>query len=156
MLALGANEKRDKNYDRDMRIADEIAYTCYMMYKNSKSGLSPETVTISKDGKMMKEAAYNILRPEAIESIFYLYYYTRNEKYREWGWEMFDGFIKNSKSKFGFTSLYDADSPSSRDDKQESFWIAETLKYFYLLFNPKIDLNNYVLTTEGHILEKFN
>lgn len=34
----------------------------------------------------------------------------------------------------------------------QSFWLAETLKYFYLAFSPPdlISLDDYVLNTEAH------
>lgn len=154
MLALGADIKRDEYYARDMKIADEIANTCYLMYMQTPTGLSPETVTINNEGKILTEVRYNILRPEAIEGIYYMYYYTKDEKYREWGWEMFQGFDKYCRTEYGYASLHDVNDGNSINDKTESFWVAETLKYFYLLFNPsKIDMNKYVFTTEAHLLE---
>jgi len=37
-------------------------------------------------------------------------------------------------------------------DEMESFWLAETLKYFYLLFSTPdvISLDDWVLNTEAH------
>jgi len=44
-------------------------------------------------------------------------------------------------------------SPTKRDS-QESFWLAETLKYFYLIFSPRstLSLEEFVLNTEAHPL----
>lgn len=39
---------------------------------------------------------------------------------------------------------------------KQSFWLAETLKYFYLIFSPPelISLDDYVLNTEAHPLKR--
>jgi hypothetical protein len=45
--------------------------------------------------------------------------------------------------------------PPTLADKMESFWLAETLKYFYLLFEDDPDvipLDQYVFNTEAHPL----
>ena len=55
----------------------------------------------------------------------------------------------------GWTALSDVDNPTrKRDDKMESFVLAETVKYFYLLFDPDypIPLDKYVFNTEAHPL----
>ena len=43
---------------------------------------------------------------------------------------------------------------SAKDDKMETFWLAESLKYFLLLFSEDslLDLNTHVLNTEAHPL----
>jgi mannosyl-oligosaccharide alpha-1,2-mannosidase len=46
--------------------------------------------------------------------------------------------------------MSDSDAPKS--DSMESFWTAENLKYFYLIFSDPslISLDNYVFKTEAH------
>ena len=41
-----------------------------------------------------------------------------------------------------------------KDDTQQTFWLAETLKYLYLIFSPDdvVPLDKYVLNTEAHPL----
>ncbi len=65
---------------------------------------------------------------------------------KEWGWEIFQSIEKYCKAKFGYASLYHVDNPNSQDDRMESFFMAETLKYLYLLFDPdsEIDILNKV------------
>ena len=103
-----------------------------------------------------ENAPYNLLRPEAVESLFMLYRATGDQKYREWGWEMFQSFEKHCKVPGGgYSGLVDVREPIPRkNDKQESFWLAETLKYFYLLFSPEsvLPLDAFVLNTEAHPL----
>ena len=42
--------------------------------------------------------------------------------------------------------------PPMQDNKMQSFWLAETLKYLYLLFSPSntISLDEWVFNTEAH------
>ncbi|KAF7715495.1 Mannosyl-oligosaccharide 1,2-alpha-mannosidase [Penicillium ucsense] len=118
---------------------------------------------------------HNLQRPETVESLFYMYRITGDEIYREWGWEMFKSFVKYTavveveenevvdntnvvKRIKGFTSLSNADTlPPTTRDNMESFWMAETLKYFYLLFSDRdfIPLEEHVFNTEAHILPRF-
>jgi Glycosyl hydrolase family 47. len=126
--------------------------------------------------KFTESDRHNLLRPETIESIFYMYRITGDEMYREWGWEMFKSFIRHTSvveekpSKLapsdtgtisrikGFTSLDDAlVIPAKKRDNMESFWMAETLKYFYLLFSDRdfISLEEHVFNTEAHPLPRF-
>lgn len=57
----------------------------------------------------------------------------------------------------GYAGLRDVTTlPVQHDDKQQSFFLAETLKYLYLLFGPEdvLSLDEYVLNTEAHPLRK--
>lgn len=87
-------------------------------------------------------------RPEAIESIFIMYRITGDNYWREKGWAMFEAIRKHTKSNFGASGLEDVISDTIVHlDVMESFWLAETLKYFYLLFSDPalINLDDYVL-----------
>eukprot|EP00392_Amoebophrya_sp_AT5.2_P001038 g1040.t1 len=98
---------------------------------------------------------YNLLRPETVESLYYLHYYTGDPKYREWGRNIFRSFQRYAKAGYGFASLDDVRKAGEAQDRQESFWMAETLKYLFLLFSPRetFDLSRFVFTTEGHVLK---
>ena len=142
-----------------MRIAKALGKTCYQMYSQMRTGLAPELVRFPGGGKMATDprAVHNLLRPEAIEAIFYLWRFTKDPMYRDWGWRMFLAFEKYCKvPKGGYVGLRNVGQENSvKDDKMETFWLAETLKYLYLLFSPRsaLDLSKYVFTTEGHPLE---
>ena len=99
-----------------------------------KTGLAPEFVRFSAGGAMSIGAPHNLLRPEAIESIFYMWRFTKDPKYREWGWRMFLAFETHCRVEGGgYVGLKNVDSDRSpKDDKMETFWLAETLKYFRL------------------------
>lgn len=163
VLALGSYLSPDghPSKERDMKVAQELMYTCYQMYKRQPTGLAPEFVVFHKnqgEGKDMTPAPtafFNILRPETSESLFVLHYITKNPRYREWGWEIFQAFDKYCRTPYGFGSWPDVRNTDRHpDDRMESFFLAETLKYLYLLQDPDdtIPLEKYVFNTEAHPL----
>eukprot|EP00986_Skeletonema_menzelii_P021000 scaffold32893_cov148-Skeletonema_menzelii.AAC.1 len=164
-LALGAytdpsgiDSSRAK---RDLKTAKALTYTCYQMYARTKTGISPEFVKFSggEDFVVPSSAPFYILRPEAVEAFYYLSVLTGDPIYREWGWEVFQSIEKYCKTKYGYGSLHDVNDPSMEpEDRMESFFLAETLKYLYLLFDPdsEIDiLHKHVFNTEAHPVKIF-
>lgn len=101
--------------------------------------------------------SHNLQRPETLESLFYLYRITKDEKYREQGWKIFQSFEKYTRLSEGYSSINNVrskDNPNYRN-KMESFWLGETLKYLYLLFADDQDvlsLDKWVFNTEAHLL----
>ncbi|KAF2877374.1 glycoside hydrolase [Massariosphaeria phaeospora] len=95
-----------------------------------------------------------LLRPEAIESVFVMYRITGREEYLDHAWDMFTSVVKASTTSFANGQVFDvtADPPLEPENKMESFWTAETLKYFYLIFSPPdmISLDDWVFNTEAH------
>ncbi|KAF2157713.1 glycoside hydrolase family 47 protein [Myriangium duriaei CBS 260.36] len=96
-----------------------------------------------------------ILRPEAIESVWYMYRITGDQHWRNVGWDMFTAVNKATSTTYGNSAIYDVNadpSQTEKTDSQESFWLAETLKYYYLLFTDEdvISLDEWVLNTEAH------
>ncbi|KAL4075930.1 glycoside hydrolase family 47 protein [Scleroderma citrinum] len=95
------------------------------------------------------------LRPEFIESTWYLYRATRDTFYLDIGERILRDITARSKVECGLAGIKDL-RMNERDDRMESFVLSETLKYLYLLFDEDNQLHNddshYVLTTEGHIL----
>ena len=92
-----------------------------------------------------------ILRPEAIESVFILYRLTGDSQLMEVGWRMFEAIERNTATVYGNAAIQDVtvlppDSPR-KIDRMESFWLAETLKYFYLLYSEPelVSLDTFVL-----------
>lgn len=88
------------------------------------------------------------LRPEAIESVFIMYRLTGDESWREKGWTMFNAVDRATKTDIAHAAVKDVTSQlMEQDDTMESFWLAETLKYYYLLFSEPslISLDEFVL-----------
>ncbi|KAI1133919.1 glycoside hydrolase family 47 protein [Hypoxylon sp. FL0543] len=98
-----------------------------------------------------------ILRPEAIESVFMMYRLTGDSKYAEKAWAMFEAIEKWTRSKYASAALDDVTASRPKQmDSMESFWLAETLKYFYLIFGDwdLANLDEWVLNTEAHPLRR--
>ncbi|KAL1884134.1 hypothetical protein VTK73DRAFT_6803 [Phialemonium thermophilum] len=95
-----------------------------------------------------------ILRPEAIESVWYMYRITGDPSWQEKGWRMFESIVAATQTPIGHSAIDDVafGGQPSWTDNMESFWLAETLKYFYLLFTPPdyFSLDEWVLNTEAH------
>ncbi|KAM7194544.1 glycosyl hydrolase [Naviculisporaceae sp. PSN 640] len=117
--------------------------------------------TISAAEKKWKEKGFRevrdaryILRPEAIESIFLLYRMTGKEDLRDIAWSMFESVMETTKTPLANSAIKDVtvDGETHKLDSMESFWLAETLKYFYLIFSPPdlISLDEFVFNTEAH------
>ncbi|KAK3940996.1 glycoside hydrolase [Diplogelasinospora grovesii] len=99
-----------------------------------------------------------ILRPEAIESVFVLYRITGRTDLLESAWAMFQAIESNTRTELANSALNDvtvAKDPSM-SDSMESFWMGETLKYFYLIFSEPdlVSLDEYVFNTEAHPLKR--
>ncbi|KAE8356892.1 glycosyl hydrolase family 47-domain-containing protein [Aspergillus coremiiformis] len=94
-----------------------------------------------------------LLRPEAIESVFIMYRLTGKEYWREKGWKMFEAISKYTRTEVAHSAIQDVTVEHPiMSNEMESFWLAETLKYFYLLFSDPtvVNLDEYVLNTEAH------
>ena len=101
--------------------------------------------------------AKNILRPETVESLLVLYRVTKNQQYREWGWKIFQAIEKYSKlENGGYASIQNVENPGHVGfmDKMESFFLAETLKYLFLLFSEDtvLPMDEWIFNTEAHPL----
>ncbi|KAJ2895731.1 hypothetical protein MKZ38_006203 [Zalerion maritima] len=99
-----------------------------------------------------------ILRPEAIESVFLLYRMTGETNLQDRAWDMFTNIVKHTQTNIAHAALGDIINPnpgSTKDDRMESFWLAETLKYFYLIYAEPdlVSLDEYVFNTEAHPLK---
>eukprot|EP00762_Andalucia_godoyi_P000116 ANDGO_02385.mRNA.1 Mannosyl-oligosaccharide 1 len=151
MLVLGAE---DETYDESMRVAAGIANTCHEMYARQASGLAPEFVNFRPN--LVNGADFYILRPEAVEAFFYMYRATEDEIYQEWAWEVFNSLEKWCRVPTGgYVGVRNVGvTPPPQDDLMQSFFLAETLKYLYLIFAPEetLDLEEWVFNTEAHPL----
>ena len=95
------------------------------------------------------------LRPEIIESAYYLYRSTRNANYLAMGQIFLDSLVKYCRTEDGFAALKDVRT-KEKNDAMESFFFAETLKYLYLLFAPSatLDFDSVIFNTEAHPMKR--
>jgi predicted alpha-1,2-mannosidase len=94
-----------------------------------------------------------VLRPEAIESAYYLFRLTGKTRYLEMGRTMFESLERYARTPEAFAALQNVVT-KEQADQMESFFLAETLKYAYLLFAPSdvLDFDAVVFNTEAHPL----
>ncbi|KAJ3374892.1 ER degradation-enhancing alpha-mannosidase-like protein 1 [Allomyces arbusculus] len=93
----------------------------------------------------------NPLRPELVESVYFLYQAVKEPGLQEFGFELLKRFYERAQTPCGFASIAHVES-LSKNDHMESFFLAESLKYLYLLFDPNNDFNtgSWIYTTEAH------
>ncbi|KAJ1551173.1 hypothetical protein HK096_002731 [Nowakowskiella sp. JEL0078] len=196
MLVTGALAHRTGNWSDHLLLGNKVTEMCFIGYNGTRTGLGGE---YSVDNGQPFVAEYH-LRPEVIESIFYMWRYTHDQKYRDWGWQIAQSLNKWTRLPIGFSGIRNVDAFTSicnyitgepikasdwahyhlqdapiksehvraqrasatspyvdcmyRFDLQESFFLAETLKYLYLLFTDDdvLPLEKYVFNTEAHPL----
>jgi mannosidase alpha-like ER degradation enhancer 2 len=130
----------------DMKRARRLEESCFRMW--TLRGIEPEVL----DYKTMtiKSPGYQ-LRPEIIESAYYLHHATHDARYLMMGKTFFDALIANCRTDAGYTTLKSVVT-MEKGDLMPSYFLAETLKYLYLLFAPDsaLDLDKVVFNTEAH------
>lgn len=98
-----------------------------------------------------------ILRPENIESTYYLYQYTHDPTYLIMGKSMFEDLLKYCRNETAFCAVKNVVT-KEKSDSMESFFFAETLKYFFLLFDDgqSLDFDSVIFNTEAHPYKRLN
>ncbi|KAL0941175.1 uncharacterized protein CTRU02_203938 [Colletotrichum truncatum] len=177
MFGLGGKLFSIENH---VALGERLARGCAWAYNAFPSGVMPEIFSLlpceqkhgdeciwdetrwkregdlglAKGFKDARDPRY-ILRPEAIESIFLLYRMTGRQDLQDIAWRMFESIVKSTQTKHAHSAIADVTAnptQTNKLDEMESFWLAETLKYFYLIFSPPdlISLDDYVFNTEAH------
>lgn len=157
MLAMGAVKSEEPTKSRHMSLASGIANTCHESCIRTKSHLGPETFVFSNRVDAIAygpSEKYYILRPEILETYFYMWRYTHDPKYRAWAWDFVEALERYSKTEAGYSGLRNVYQPAIKDDVQQSFFLAEVLKYLYLIFSEDniVNLDDWVFNTEAHPL----
>ncbi|XP_074832252.1 mannosyl-oligosaccharide 1,2-alpha-mannosidase IC [Carettochelys insculpta] len=158
MIALGAEQGGEEKKQHYMDLAAEITHTCHESYARSDTKLGPEAFRFDSGTEAMASRLserYYILRPEVVESYMYMWRLTHDPKYRQWGWEVVKALEKYCRVEAGFSGIRDVYTTTpNHDNMQQSFFLAETLKYLYLLFceDDVLSLEDWVFNTEAHPL----
>jgi len=166
---------------RDWKTGIELIRTC-MATHDTKTGLAPEIAyfRIPSDnlqdvtnqapgdwyikgagvGEFPPYDARYMLRPETVESLFTAFRLTGDQRYRDQGWEIFRAIETHCRiPSGGYATIVNVDEvPVRHEDKMETFFLSETLKYLFLLFSDgdTIPLSKYVFNTEAHPLPIFS
>lgn len=158
MVAIGTVKNNNKKKE-DLKLAREIVDTISYVMNETIAKLMPERVLFNvnddemeKEFKIMKNEY--LLRPESVESIFYLFRFTGEQKYRDIAWNFFIGINNSCRVKNGFVSVKGLDGSISHIDIMDSWFLAETLNYLYLTFTDTrlISPAEWVFNTESHPL----
>ncbi|OQV17586.1 Endoplasmic reticulum mannosyl-oligosaccharide 1,2-alpha-mannosidase [Hypsibius exemplaris] len=152
-----------------LEIAEQLANTCHEMYVRQATKLGPEIAHFNVGSGMevplgtvdihvKDNDAHALLRPEFVESLFYLYRLTKNQTYQDWGWDVFQALEKHAKvPNGGYASIEDVRTTGKvrQRDHMESFLLAETFKYLFLLMGTDqslLPLDEWVFNSEAHPL----
>lgn len=177
MFALGG---RLLEIDEHVKIGEKLARGCAWAYKSFPTGMMPEIFNLlscpslepcsyererwtpARDSippgfQHARDARY-LLRPEAIESVFIMYRITADPIWQDMAWDMLQAILRFTSTPYGNAAIEDVVNLNTKQtDSMESFWLSETLKYFYLIFSPPtlISLDQYVLNTEAHPFRRY-
>lgn len=134
----------------DLERAKRLQASCFKMW--TEYGIEPERLNYTT---MEIENPVYLLRPEMIESAYYLYRLSGDPQYLQMGATCLESLVKYCKSKVGYASLGSVIT-KEKSDSMESFFLGETFKYLYLLFAPPETLNfeEVIFTTEAHPIAK--
>ena len=134
----------------DLRHAEMLEESCVKMWR--RYGIEPEDFDY---GTMTALAPHYYLRPEIMESAYYLFHFTHNPRYLKMGKMFFDSLKTYCRTESGYAELKSVIT-KEKTDRMESFFLAETLKYLYLLFAPEniLDFDAVTFNTEAHPLRR--
>lgn len=127
------------------RRLQESAYRLWTQY-----GIEPEMMNYETMETV--NASYS-LRPENLESAYTLYQMTGNDRYLAMGKVFFDSLVRYCRNETAYAHLRSVHT-KEQIDSMESFFLAETLKYAYLLFHPErlVNFEEMMFNTEAHPL----
>lgn len=155
LFGLGGTTLNNQFSERYMEIGEGLTNTCHESYIRTYTRLGPEAFRFNDgvEAKALKsQEKYYILRPETFESYFVMWRLTHDQKYRDWAWdavqvglncirelygaERFSNLFfftqaleKHSRTPNGFSGLKNVYlTDPQKDDVQQSFFLAETLK----------------------------
>src|SRR5258708_7881683 len=134
----------------DLGRAERLQTSSFKMW--SLYGIEPEE--LNYQSMQIVSPAYQ-LRPEIVESAYYLYHFTGKGIYLRMGDTMFRDFVQYCRTEEGYAALKSVVTKEHLDSMQ-SFLFAETFKYFYLLFAPPKTLafERVVFNTEAHPIRR--
>ncbi|PON40157.1 Glycoside hydrolase [Parasponia andersonii] len=121
-------------------------------------GFTPEGFNLASLSVQYGQKSYP-LRPELMESTYWLYKATRDPRYLDAGRDMVASLQYGARCSCGYCHISDVEF-HKQEDHMESFFLAETVKYLWLLFDLAVGPDNlvengpykYIFSTEGHIL----
>mmetsp|Transcript_13146 Transcript_13146/g.24231 ORF Transcript_13146/g.24231 Transcript_13146/m.24231 type:complete len:914 (-) Transcript_13146:51-2792(-) len=145
---------QDNTTDDGLHVAHKLLETCAHMYFRTVTDMAPEITRFNAYGMHDdKGSMHNILRPETLESLTLMWQTTKSQVYRNWGQRILAAFARQ-RTDFAYASLDNVNKPYSFRDSMPSFFLAESIKYLFLIFAPEdvLPWKHMVLNTEAHLL----
>lgn len=154
----------------DLDNARKTVYNYHQIWR--EYGFTPEFYEVVHGKPHSKRDGYP-LRPELVESLVYLYQATKDPHFLEMGVDILESIVHSAKTECGYATIKRV-GDHTLDDRMESFFLAETTKYLYLLFTPNhfihnngslasviqtssgecvVDSGGYVFNTEAHPID---
>ncbi|KAF4552204.1 putative glycosyl hydrolase family 47 protein 1 [Elsinoe fawcettii] len=152
----------------------ELVDGCEGTYNGTATGIGPESFSwdtselpadqaefYERAGFFIQDSFYR-LRPEVLESFYYAWRATGDEKYRDFAWRAVQNVAKVTRVGSGYSYIRDVNQVDGGgfEDFQDSFFFAETLKYGFLIFADDAPYQvqkgveqPFVFTTEGHPIQ---
>ncbi|EUB62152.1 ER degradation-enhancing alpha-mannosidase-like protein [Echinococcus granulosus] len=109
---------------RDAKCQHELHLSIWRRF-----GLPPERFNLLLN---KSELAFYPLRPEFAESTYYLYRATKDPVYLQIGAMIVNNLDHYTRAKCGFATIHNVED-MTQEDRMESFFLSETLKYLYLV-----------------------
>ena len=134
----------------DIGRAERLMQSCFTMW--IKHGIEPEQYNYAT-GKVEMPRYY--LNPEIMESAYYLFQATHDPLYQNMGKVFFDSLLTYCRTDEGYAELDDVVTKAKRD-RMDPYFMAETMKYLYLLYAPDevLQFNKVIFNSEGHPIRK--
>ncbi|HKS09321.1 MAG TPA: glycoside hydrolase family 47 protein [Pyrinomonadaceae bacterium] len=135
----------------DLKRAARLQESSYSMWR--VAGIEPEEFDYR--ARKITSPGYP-LRPEIVESTYYLWRLTKDERYRAMGAQLWLDFVQHCRTEDAYAALKNV-TTKEKSDSMQSFLFAETFKYFYLLFSSPdtLDFNSVIFNTEAHPIRRF-
>jgi ER degradation enhancer, mannosidase alpha-like 2 len=135
----------------DLKRAKRLHDSSYRMWNHA--GIEPEEFDYR--ARKITSPAYH-LRPEIVESTYYLTRYSDDWKYLLMSEKLWRDFVKHCRTEHGYAALKNVET-KEKNDSMQSFLFAETFKYFYLIFSPRdtLDFEKVIFNTEAHPIRRF-
>ncbi|CAM0512492.1 unnamed protein product [Fasciola hepatica] len=103
-------------------------------------GFIPEAYNLIERRSVPKQSSY-LLRPEFIESVYYLYRATKDPVYISMAIDVLTSIEQTTKTSCGHATVANVVT-HQLENRMESFFLAETIKYLYLIFDEDNFVNH--------------
>lgn len=136
----------------DLQQAQSVVQSFYSIW--DINSCLPERVWLHGMSVHQTEKMYS-LRPELIESIYYIYRATRDDRYLRMGERIMSDINTYMRTDYGYASIRNVNT-MELEDSMPSYLLSETAKYLYLLFSDDHhwlhkNQHKYLFSTEAHI-----